>query len=368
MVSSLALNFLPEKNAQINDLQNYSLKKQEKFNNETVSFGTSFHKFVYFDKLSSQLSETNDVGQAAPINGKQISNARRKELKSQVENSQSFKYLDKFSQNIDKIAAVAGKRMDTALDKKTGFSNVFGNVGVLVALQEMISSLNAQENAQNVQAAKWSKTTVKLAVQAGDKAISAANDRLIGSISAGAVSLSMQGASTFSSIKALKTESSSIKNNLGRSNAISRELQESQNSIQSCADSMIHQGSSLESNVQATMSRAHPLNSFESAELRHNHMKITNNTSKVRVASDLINQAANSLHSVVLSGAETGAAAKIKESDLARANQTISNSVEDTENRFSKKFSDSESSVRQALSAILNSSNESVSFISGRMA
>ncbi|HBA9513511.1 TPA: hypothetical protein J1413_004860 [Escherichia coli] len=368
MVSSLVLNFLPGKNVQINDLQNSSFKKQEKSNSGTVSFGAGFYNSVYFDKLPSQLFETNDMWQSVPINSKPISNARRKELKSQLENSQSFKDLDKFTQNIDKLASVAGKHMDAALDKKTAFSNVFGNVSVLVALQKIISSLNAQENTQNVQAASWSKTTVKLAVQAGDKAISAAKDRLIGSVSAGGVSMLMQGASTFSSIKALKAESNSITNNLGRSNTISRELQESQDSIQSCADSMIHQGSSLESNIQATMSRAHPLNAFESAELRHNHMKVTNNTSKVRVTSDFINQTANSLHSVIQSGAEIGAAAKIKESDLARANQTISNNVEETENRFSKKFSDSESSVRQALSAILNSSNEAVSFISGRMA
>lgn len=368
MLSTSVLNFLPEKNIRINDLQGYSFKEQVKSNKDTASFGASFHRSVFSDKISPQLFEANDVWQSIPVNAKPVNNARRKELKNQLENSQSFKYLDKFSQNIDKIASAAGKHMDTALDKKTVFSNVFGNVSVLVALQELISSLTAQENTQNVQAASWSKTTVKLAVQAGDKAISAAKDRLIGSVSAGMVSMSMQGASTFSSIKALKAESSSITNNLGRSNIISRELQESQNSIQSCADSMIHQGRLLESNVQATMSRAHPLNNFESAELRHNHMKVTNDTSKVRVTSDFINQTANSLHSVIQSGAETSAAAKIKESDLARANQTISNSVEETENRFSKKFSDSESSVRQALSAILNSSNESVSFISGRMA
>ncbi|EDX5193500.1 hypothetical protein BIT89_004659 [Salmonella enterica subsp. enterica serovar Glostrup] len=333
-----------------------------------VSDGGSVTSLLESELHSKANIQTGNIVLQVPLMNKPVNGIRLKTLASKLERSRDFGQIDHLNQSIDKVANSAGEHMNSALNGNLARPDLFGNSGILAALQAIISALNSEENSYNLQAASWSKTTVELAVQSGNHNISAAKDRMIGAISAGTVSMSLQGASTFSSIKALNTESKSITNNLGRSNTISRELQESQHSIQSSADSMVRQGESLEPNVQAAMSEAHPQSAFESAELRHNHMKVTNDTSKVRVTSDFVNQTANSLHSVVQSGAETSAATKIKEADIDRADQSVSNSIEDNDNRVSRKYSDSENSLRQALNVILNSTNDAVSFIAGRMA
>ncbi|EKC7685914.1 hypothetical protein OQB17_004435 [Salmonella enterica] len=362
------LNSVFAKNEASIDSREFMVNKAKEKNNSDTPYIGNVYNLSNNDKLFSGAIEADKHSLHLPLKAKPMNNTRRKVLISFLENGHDFKQIDKLNIGLDSIASAAGKRMKSAIVNKDSFSNVFGNTGALIALQEIISALNSQENTLNMQAANWSQTTVELVNQAGNQSISAAEDRLIGATSSGIISLSMQGTATGFSIRALNKESKSITNNLGRSNVISRELQESQHSIQSSVDSMVHQGGALEANIQSTMSRAHPQNAYESAELRHNHMKITNNTSKVRVAADLVNQTANSVHSIALGGAETAAAEKIKEADLDRGNQTVSNNIEDSNNRVSKKFGDSESSLRQTLSAILNSTNDAVSFISGRMA
>ncbi|EBJ5114583.1 hypothetical protein DV589_24735 [Salmonella enterica] len=285
-----------------------------------------------------------------------------------LEKTDSFRDIDAMNRSLDKIASAAGQQMNTFSHDRISFSNVIGNASTLTVLQSILAALNAQENMSDIQAASWSKNTIALANLAGDKTIAAARERMTGAISAGVVSISMQGGASVASMKALTTESRSITNNLGRSNTIARELQESQDSIQSSVDSMIHRGEPLESHVQATMSGAHPANSYESAELRHQHLKITNNTSKVRVASDFITQTANSVHSVIQGGAEVSAASRTKEAEFAKANQTVSNDVEHNHDKISKKYSESGASLRQILLAVLGSSNDSVSFIASHMA
>ncbi len=310
------------------------------------------------------------VLQYSSLSGNGISGRmQRDEVMQYLEKKDSFRNIDVMSRSIDDIASVAGKQISSfSHDGSLSFSNVIGNASTLTILQSILASLNEQENISDIQAASWSKNTIALANLAGEKTVAAASERMAGAISAGVVSLSMQGGASVASLKALTAESRSITNNLGRSNTIARELQESQDSIQRSVDSMIHRGEPLEPHVQATMSGAHPANSYESAELRHQHLKITNNTSKIRVASDFINQTANSAHSVIQGGAEVSASSRLKESEFAKANQTVSNDIEHNYDKMSKKYSESEASLRQALLAILSSSNDSVSFIASHMA
>lgn len=249
---------------------------------------------------------------------------------------------------------------------KLSYVNIMGDFNVVDALVELLSLLNKQVGLSNQQSALMSQMQMDSAEQAGDKGIAAAQEQMTGSIAAGVMSLSMQTGATVSTIKSLNTESKSITNNLKKSNDIELAVNKNQSEIHASSQSLAQEGRSTSREVDATLSRDHHEDMHRSANHRHEHKKVENDTSRVRVTSDLINQTSRSVNSLTEASFAVNASQKNKDAEIARANQQVAGETGNVHQQVAKKADESEASLRQALMNIISNNNDTISAIAAK--
>lgn len=249
---------------------------------------------------------------------------------------------------------------------KSSYVNIMGDFNVVDALVEILSLLNKQEGLSNQQAAMMSQIQMDSSVAAGDKGIAAAQEQMTGSIAAGVMSLSMQTGATASTIKSLNTESKSITKNLSKSNDIELAVNKNQSEIHASAQSLAQEGHHTSREVDATLSRDHHEDMHRSTNHRHEHKKVENNTSRVRVVADLVNQTSRSINSLTEASFAVNASQQNKEAEIARANQQVAGETGNVHQQVAKKAGESEASLRQALMNIISNNNDTISAIAAK--
>ncbi|EXU76553.1 hypothetical protein [Erwinia mallotivora] len=262
--------------------------------------------------------------------------------------------------------AVEGGTDITAADRTGGFVNLWGNIAMLDVLIAFIVSLNKSDALSAKSAAEASARMVNSAARAGQKTIDASKQNLNGAITSGVTGIAGQSVNTTRSVKALNKESKSITNNMAKSNQLEKGLNTNRNMIDKSANNMVHQGKNLDPNVKNTMSKDDASSMYNIQELRNNHSVIQNQTQNIRQQGEFGNQAVNSIQGMINNSFGVAAAEETKESDLARADQSVNNELSSTHQQAGKKATETLAAIQQAIDAAFNSNSSTLSSIAER--
>ncbi len=266
-------------------------------------------------------------------------------------------------------AAIEGGTDITATTSgSSGYSNMMGSMGVMDAYSSMMRSLNQYEAQFNASAAKWSEVSMKSAKLAGDHIVKAAELRLAGSITSGVVSGSVQAISCYKTAKALTAENKSITKNLAKSQQIDKTIEQNKSILNGYRNEMQSEGNIITEETKTRLGEHLAEFKTESQSLYNRHQQVSNNAQKVRVQGDSVTQLNMLGQRALESGFEVASAEQRKSEEIIRANQTVSNGVDNIHQQSSKKANEGESALRQSLLAILNNNNDALSAVASRMA
>ncbi|MEW5290519.1 hypothetical protein ABW286_15230 [Erwinia papayae] len=262
--------------------------------------------------------------------------------------------------------AVEGGTDITAVNRTGGYVNLWGNIAMLDVLIAVIVSFNKSEALNAKANALASARVVNAAERAGDKTIDASKQNLSGAITSGVTGIAGQSVSTVRSGKALHKESKSLKTNVVKADQLQKGLNTNQNLIDKSANNMVHQGKNLDPNVKNTMSKDDASSLYNIQELRNNHSVIQNQTQNIRQQGEFGNQAVNSIQGMINNSFGVAAAEETKQSDLARADQSVNNEVANSHQQAAKKAIEALAAMQQAVEAACNSNSSTLSSIAER--
>lgn len=270
------------------------------------------------------------------------------------------------SGNARAMAPVAGGTDITAADATGSRTKMFDSF-MLGVMNKIIVAANEQNTSHSRASARSVQNMVTSANNAGNKHIDAEKQRMTGAITSGAVGISGQGAMALCSVKSLKTESASIKNNMGEAIKIETFNGDRQTGAVTNINPLGYRG------VQPTTAVTSDLNFYNAQHaqdanlLRNAHSQILNATQRTRAGTEYGNQVFQSGQKVIDNGFNVAASHESKEAELARANQSVNSEVSNAHQQSAKKAAETEAAMRQMQESVLRNNNDAASAISGRM-
>jgi len=265
--------------------------------------------------------------------------------------------------------AVEGGTDITAADA-TGhrFINVVGSMKQLEVSNTITTVMADAERNANKAAAEATVRGVESANRAGNKTIEAARQSFNGAITSGVMGIAGQGATTASSMKALRAESKSITTNLKPARNIELGVRKHQTELQSSKESLVqNKGKKLSAEVEATASHPVAGEMHSSALKRDNHNAVQLATQKTRITTEYANQGIRSGQGAVEGAFNVSASEKQKEAELARADRDVQNELANTQSQTAKKAAESNAAIRAMTESVLNANNSAASSIADRM-
>lgn len=247
------------------------------------------------------------------------------------------------------------------------FTKIMGDPRILELNNTMVRVLNEAENLQNLDAARSSQRAVNSAVAAGNKMISSAQQNMTGAITAGVMSMAMQTATSGATIKAVKAEKDSINFNLKNADRLEKVATNHQSAIDASSDNMIKQGHSPDRNVTSMMSQPNAETRIAASSMRNDHNATQLNTMRMRAITDAATQANHAASNMIQASYGVKAAEESKESEVARANQTVNNEVSNTHQQTGKKTSETQAALQRVLETTLSNNNSAASTVAERM-
>ncbi|EOS94408.1 hypothetical protein LU631_00970 [Erwinia tracheiphila] len=268
----------------------------------------------------------------------------------------------KDQQAINDAAAYVGSVAAADVQKTKGSTpKLFSDMTLVHMSNDMATSAALADKLMNTMVANAGQRMASAAERAGNHNVGAAQARMAGAITSGAISLAGNGISTARNNKALKSESNSIKNNLGVANKLESNLHQNQNLIKQTNFDLMQKGKSVKSEVTNVMSRHDSKAMANVAQLRDNHSIIQNKTQTVRQQSEYGHQVTNLTQNMANSTFETEATQKNKQADMARADQSVNSEISNAQQQASKKASDTVNALNQVIDQIMQTNNRAVS-------
>ena len=196
-------------------------------------------------------------------------------------------------------------------------------------LYALIRELIKTASDANKTAAKFAEISFNLAGMAGDNLVKAAHATLTGAIAGHAAGLTLQGVSTFRTVKALNNENRSLKNNVEVAQIKQEQLSRESLHVESASNN-INNPEGLGRRPLAMMRDSHAEINRESQELMRLHEKVRNRTAEVDVIGSYTTQAGQATTGIIQAGAGTESASKNKQAELDKAGQQTSERTGDT--------------------------------------
>lgn len=264
-------------------------------------------------------------------------------------------------------AVEGGTDITAAASNRPTYSKVMGNTNILQLSNDIVTVLTTAENEFNKSSAEASTRAMNSAIQAGNKNIDAAQKNMTGAITGGVMSLAAQAGATATTVKALRNESSSIKNNLGAANRLDVGRNQNQSIINGGADNMLSKGQSLDSSVKGLMDEPHGQFIARSNAYREAHNVTQIDTTKARTMADMGAQMGRASQSMTEGAFGVQAAEESKQADVARADQQVNNEVANVHQQSAKKAAESLAALQRASENTWATNNSTNSAIADRM-
>lgn len=247
------------------------------------------------------------------------------------------------------------------------FVNLMGDLKMLALTTQLTEALRKQEAELSKSSALSSQRAVNSAERSGNKSIDAEKQRMNGAITSGTLGMVGQGVSTFRTVKALKTESGSIGNNMAGAAKINRDLGSHKSAVSASSDNMLYKNTKLDQTVEGEFSKGNShVSAFKNGK-DHDHNQVQIKTNKTRVTSDYSNAAVGSTQKIIDGSFNVEAANENKQAELARADQAVNNEIASTHQQSAKKAAESKAALNQALENTRNSDNSAASAIVDRI-
>ncbi|WP_224558192.1 hypothetical protein [Pectobacterium versatile] len=265
------------------------------------------------------------------------------------------------------MPSVAGGADITAADAaKKVIPQLMGDLSMLEANIAIVSMLVKQAALRNQESAQFGQFAVNSAMRSGERTVGAAQQNFTGAISSSAMGITGQGATTFTSVKALKADSASIKTNVQKASTIERHANDNRSAVTTSSDSMVSGGTQPDAVVTSGMTHSRAAQLQEAAILRDKHAQITNAGHRTRSVAEYGNQVVQSGQKVTENAFNVSASRETKEAELARADQSVNNEVSNAQQQTAKKTAETETTMRQMYENILRSKNETTAAMAGR--
>jgi len=247
------------------------------------------------------------------------------------------------------------------------FINVMGDMKLVALNNTLTVTLTKSETEAAKASSKSTIRVVEAAERAGTRIINSEKERFNGAVTSGVVGIIGQSATSAGSLKAMHAESKSIKQNLKLAAQSGSSSSQHKGQLELRSDNMVHCGEVFEDDVTAHSKSHHTEHNKVNTANTNDHSRAQVDTHKMRVISDYGNQAVTATKSIIEGSYNVDAANETKQSELARADQTVNSEVANIQQQTARKAADARASLQQLFENTLNNNNSAVSTISDRM-
>lgn len=293
-------------------------------------------------------------------------NLREDNSSHSVDGSTSPRQMNKVENGTDLTPVDASKTAQSS-GNSARYINVFGDLKMLRAFEQMTQTLLEQGIISDKMSAKFGNIMMKLAALCGKQMVAASEESLTGAIAGGVMGLGMQAGSSAMMVKGSRNQSKSNVNNLGQANTVNGQIRKLDTHINLTQQNLATQGQTMPVGVRDALTK-HQVsmrNQVYNAETAHN--KVLLNTEQKRIVGQYINQGAQTTNAVMQASYGVNSAQMNSESQQTRQAQDVAATVSNTYRESSGKEKKVSADIRDILNSIYQKLNDTFSTIASHL-